>query len=297
MKRFFRKTIVYFNHASRNNIPSYAAAAAYYFFLSLIPIMIILMAIIPYTPLTEKNVIVWIVDLFPDTLDDFVVSIIQSLYGKSIAVISVSAVTTFWAASRAIFSLVRGLNSVYEIRETRNMILMRLRCGVYTVMFLIMFVVLLIINVFGDKLIDLLFHDYIAVIDVWSIVKYWRYVVVIVVQTILFMLMFTKLPNKKVKFFMQFPGAIIGAVSWTAFTFLFNRYIEYFNAFSMYGSLTTIIIMMLWIDTLMYLLLMSAQLNFFLEPIFEKRESDKEIRRQIRTMKRTQEIRNRKKNG
>lgn len=295
MKKLIRRTLVYFNHVSRNNIPSYAAAAAYYFFMSLIPILIILMAIIPYTPLTQDNVVTWIVDLFPATLSDFVISIIRGLYGKTVAVISISAITTFWAASRAVFALIRGLNSVYEIRETRNMYLMRLRCGIYTLTFLIMFVVLLIINVFGDRLIDILFSEAVMIIDVWQVVKYLRYVVVILVLMILFMILFTKLPNRKMQLWFQWPGALTAAVSWTIFTWFFNMYIEYFNAFSMYGSLTTIIILMLWLDTLMYLLLMGAQLNYFFEPVFIRQKEKREIESKIKNMRRTVELSERRK--
>ena len=269
---------------------SYAAGAAYFFFLALIPILIILMSIIPYTPLNQEVITNWITDLFPDTFDSLLISIIDDVYKRNATVISVSAVATFWAASKAIFSLVRGLNAVFETKETRNMLWMRIKSGFYTIFFLAMIVIMLIINIFGDRLVDIILSDFTVFINVWTIVRYFRYLVVILLLTVLFTAMFCKLPNRKSPFHFQLPGAFIAALSWAACTRIFNIYIDNFSRFSMYGSLTTIIVMMLWFHMLMFLLLTGAEVNFFLEPKFRENAERRELMRKIGIMRQTMHL-------
>jgi len=52
-------------------------------------------------------------------------------------------------------------------------------------------------------------------------------------------------------------------------------YIQHFNAFDMYGSLTTIIIVMLWLYFCFYLFLIGAHINRFLTPFRRIREKEK----------------------
>ena len=77
-------------HMSRKNISAFAASTAFFLFLSLIPALMLLCAVIPYTPLTESNVMSALTQISPDTMDPLVVSIIyirndtyhQRIHGK-----------------------------------------------------------------------------------------------------------------------------------------------------------------------------------------------------------------------
>ena len=56
-------------HMSRKNISAFAASTAFFLFLSLIPALMLLCAVIPYTPLTESNVMSALTKISPDTMD------------------------------------------------------------------------------------------------------------------------------------------------------------------------------------------------------------------------------------
>lgn len=76
------------------------------------------------------------------------------------------------------------------------------------------------------------------------------------------------LPNKKLTFKSQIPGAAICAVAWYVFSFALSIYVDYFNGFSMYGSLTTIALIMLWLYFCMYIMMMSAEVNVIFNESF-----------------------------
>ena len=83
----------------------------------------------------------------------------------------------------------------------------------------------------------------------------------IAILTLFFAVVFTALPNCKLSFKSQLPGAAICSVAWYVFSFGLSVYVDYFNGFSMYGSLTTIALIMLWLYFCMYIMMMSAEVN------------------------------------
>ena len=87
---------------------------------------------------------------------------------------------------------------------------------------------------------------------------------------VFFVVIFTTLPNKKLQFRRQVPGAAICAIAWYVFSFALSIYVDYFNGFSMYGSLTTIALIMLWLYFCMYIMMMSAEVNVIFNESFRK---------------------------
>ena len=61
-------------------------------------------------------------------------------------------------------------------------------------------------------------------------------------------------------------------ITWTCkciFSFFFSVYIKYFNGFSTYGSLTTIIIILLWMYFCFYIMMIGAFLNRYFAPAYQ----------------------------
>ena len=81
-----------------------------------------------------------------------------------------------------------------------------------------------------------------------------------------FMLLYAFIPNIKLKVRDQFPGALFSAVSWNLFSWGFSIYVGTFNGLSIYGSLSAIVVIMLWLYFCMYLLLIGAHINRFAAP-------------------------------
>ena len=102
-------------HMSRKNISSFAASTAFFLFLSLIPALMLLCAIIPYTPLTEANLMSAAKQISPDAMNSLLVSIIRDVYDKSIGLVSASAIITLWSAGKGVLALMRGLNAVNNV--------------------------------------------------------------------------------------------------------------------------------------------------------------------------------------
>ena len=56
----------------KQNISAFAASIAFFFFLSVVPMLIMICTIIPFTPLTEENLVEAVTDVTPDKIDPLV---------------------------------------------------------------------------------------------------------------------------------------------------------------------------------------------------------------------------------
>ena len=65
----------------KQNISAYASSTAFFLFLSVIPMLMVVCAVIPYTPVTEQNLITALTDVTPDIADAMVESLVVDVYG------------------------------------------------------------------------------------------------------------------------------------------------------------------------------------------------------------------------
>ena len=92
-------------------------------------------------------------------------------------------------------------------------------------------------------------------------------------------MLYTIVPNRKLKFIRQMPGALFSAISWIIVTKLFSLYIDQFLSNSyMYGSLTMVILMMMWLYIVSNLIFIGGQINEYLW-LVKYKEEDEEISR------------------
>ena len=206
----------------KDHVGAYAAQAAYFFMLSLIPIILLLITLVQYTPVTKADVMTAVLQVFPKSVDSLITSIVNQVYNQSGGIISLTIIVALWSAGKGVLALTTGLNCVYDCKETRNYIILRIRATFYTVAFIIVIIFLLVLSVFGNTL----------------------------------NLFVTKV---------QLMGAAFSAVGWMIVSWIFSVYLNIFKGFSsMYGSLTTIVLIMLWLYFCMYILLLGGEVNVIL---------------------------------
>ena len=250
---------------SRANVNAYAASTAFFLFLSLIPMLMLICSILPYTPI-KKSDIITAVTLLPQTLSPLLTSLIQSIYDSTFGVMSIAAIVTVWSAGKGVLALMRGLNAMNGVVEDRNYVLQRIIASFYLIIFLITIIFLLIVMVFGNLFADTIVRHVPQMEDLFALLLHFRGLFSWCMMTLIFAVMYTYIPNCKLKFSHQIPGAVFSATTWNIFSWGFSMYIQQFNGFDMYGSLTTIVIVMLWLYFCFYLFLIGAHINRFLTP-------------------------------
>ena len=243
------------------NISAHASSAAFFLFLSIIPVIIIVCALLQHAPNVQIEIWSYLSEMvIPKTVFDFLMDIVNAYQGNSMTLVSVSAIITAWSASKGMLALIRGMNAVYELQESRNYIMLRLRALVYTVFFMIAILLSIVLLVFGNAVVALL-ADILIVGEIWRWLQSLRHLIVAVFLAVVFCSLYCLLPNNRMPWREQLPGAFVAAVFWIVYSFFFSIYIDYFNGFSMYGSLTTVIIVMIWLYFCMYIFFCGVVIN------------------------------------
>ncbi len=245
-----------------HHISAYAAQSAYFFVLSLIPIILLLLTMVQYTPLTKADVMTAVVKIFPSSINGLIVSIVNQVYNQSRTIIPVTSIVALWSAGKGVLSMASGLNCVYESRETRNYVFLRIRATFYTVVFIVAIVFSLLLTVFGNMLSIPIIKYLPFMTQVIDFLLRFRTLLSFVVLTVFWILVYRFLPNRRDLLRRQLPGAVFTACGWLFISFIFSIYLDVFTGFSdMYGSLTTIILILLWLYGCMYIVLLGGEVN------------------------------------
>ena len=253
----------YVDQIRRMNIGVHAANAGYFIVLSVFPTLVLLLGLLRYTGMDAGDLLSLLSGVLPDALLPAAEKLIISTYAyTSRAVVSVSAVGVLWSASRGIYGLLMGLNAIYGVREDRGYVYTRTISVLYTFLFLVVLVLTLILNVFGESILEMLPPAKGALWDFLAEVIDFRFILLLLLQTGLFTAMFMALPNRKNKFADSFPGAVLASAGWLLFSKLFSVYVEYFSNYaSIYGSVYAIALSMLWLYSCLCLLFCGGALN------------------------------------
>ncbi|MGN0291249.1 MAG: YihY/virulence factor BrkB family protein [Lachnospiraceae bacterium] len=253
-----------------DNITAFAAQSAFFILLSAIPFIMVFSSMLKYTPITQDFLTQAVKMYMPSYISPLMISVIREVYSQSIGLTSIAAVVAIWSSAKGLQYLGTGLNMVNNCQETRNWFVLRFRAIGYTLVLILTLVVVLVLLVFGSTLQKAALKYVPIISNFMSLLIGMRVIVVMGLLIIFFALIFKMLPNRKASFKSQLPGAVLSAVSWYVFSFALSIYVEYFNGFSTYGSLATIVLVMLWLYFCMYILLLCAETNVVFSDLFLK---------------------------
>ena len=250
----------------KKNIAAFAGSCAYFFVISIVPLLILISSTLPYTAVTEADLIKALSDITPDFADDIILRLIDEAYEQSVAVFSISALATIWSGALGMMSIIRGLNCIYDVEERRNYFHLRFIAALYTLAMIAILLVMLLIMVFERVVRNIAVSHFPSIMFVISLSSYLKFLVVIAVSTFFFALIYTFVPSAKMTFVYQLPGAVFSAVVWYLFSWLFSIYVNMSGYFSIYGSIATPLIMMIWLYFCISIFLIGAFINRFFHP-------------------------------
>ena len=253
-------------HLSRQKIGMHAASAGYFIVLSVFPLLVLLLALLRYTGLQVDTLSDFLGKFLPNALIPSAKRLITSAYrNTSGTVVSLSAFTGLWSASRGVHCLLNGLNAIYKAPETRGYVRTRLLSVFYTFLFIVLLLATLLLNVFGATLLEHLHLKNITVLQfLWDLVNQ-RFILMMLLQTGLFSAMYMALPNRKSSFRAALPGALLASAGWLIFSGLFSIYVQHFSAYAnIFGSVYMVALSMLWLYFCLSIVFCGGALNYYL---------------------------------
>lgn len=250
----------------KKNMAAFAGSCAYFFIISMVPLLILITSALPYTAISQADLERAILVISPDFADPIVKGLIDESYDRSVAVFSISALATIWSGALGMLSIIRGLNEIYDVEERRNYFYLRFIAALYTIAMIVIMLAMLLIMVFENLVKTIAVSQFPKIMFIVSLSSYFKFLVVIALATMAFAMIYTFVPSAKMTFVYQIPGAVFSAVVWYLFSWIFSLYVDISGYFSIYGSIATAVIMMVWLYFCIYIFLIGAFINRFFHP-------------------------------
>ncbi len=249
--------------AGEAKIGVYASSGAFYLFLSIFPSAALLCSLLPLLPFTQEALLDYLSAVLPDFMRELLESIIQGTYAYSAAAFSISAVLLVWSAGKAFIGIMRGLNRIYS-GEDRSILKLRGLSSLYMLVFLAFMLVTLGLSLFQKTLLESLVQRWPRSAGTVETILKLRFLPGMLLLAVFFSLMYRFLPNARLRFRDQLPGALVSAAMWMLLSRAFSLYLNRFGARSVYGSLATVAFALMWIYWCIALTLLGACFNVWL---------------------------------
>lgn len=248
----------------RVEVSALAAQLAYFFLLSFFPLLIVLVTLLPYLNFDTTQVYAFLVNVMPDEVYRLIEDTLNEILTiRNSSLLSIGVLGTIWSASKGVNALIRALNKAYDT-ETRGSIIDRGLSLVFTIAFVIVIAVALLLPVFGQQIGHFLF-SIVGIEEQFEIVwERLRWSMPLLLIFIVLMGIYWVVPNTspRLKLIGVWPGALFSTLAWLAVTYVFSFYISNFANYSAtYGSIGGVIILMLWLYFTGIILIFGGILN------------------------------------
>lgn len=255
VERYIAKVWKAFNKMEMRVIPG---NVAFFFVLALIPIIMIILFLTSCFSLSVDSVIDLIYDVFPKEASNIIVSVIS---GKGFDTgVGAFNVAIFMIASNGTYAVINGANTLYGIKDS-DALRDRVKSLFLLVILVFLILFLIFVPVLGGKILGL-FKEGIIVWELLVVYKFlkWPFSFLLVYVTV--KLIYTMAPSKVISSKSTTYGALFTTFGWVIATIIFSCYLEYFANYNViYGNLSSIIILMMWIYIISYLFVLGIAIN------------------------------------
>ncbi|GJL70129.1 MAG: hypothetical protein NPIRA06_27640 [Nitrospirales bacterium] len=264
--------------SSEDDVFGRAAQLGFYFLLALFPAMLGVTALIGMLPrqLVVPNVMPYAREILPaESLVLVERYVDQMIQGSGGGLFSLSLLGSLWAASWGMMAIINTLNAVYGVKETRPLWKAGLTAVLLTIGAAVFFITSLILILGGEEV-----SQWVTEMTGW---EWWATIGWPLLQwpvIVLFMLMAINLvyywaPNSDHEWQWVKPGSVLAVFLWIILSLGLKVYVENFiNYNAVYGPITGVIILMMWLYVGGLTLLLGGELNFILKRPHIRDESD-----------------------
>lgn len=247
----------------------YAGSATLFLLMASFPMLMWVLVLVNLLPgFSVESVAELLADFLPQipSVQESIIQLLQNLSSQSAQfVASLAVLTTIVSASGGMSALQIGLQRLTP--GSRRTFLNRLLAVGYTFVFELLLLVMLalqgmksLLARFADTL--PFFRHYAAVVhEAQRVANIGRFVI-IPLLFVLLLLIYTYVPGGRRTLRSQLPGTIFATAGWLIFSRVFSFYILHFWRLSyIYGSLTAVILVILWLFVIINLIFLGAGLN------------------------------------
>ncbi|MGN0164635.1 MAG: YihY/virulence factor BrkB family protein [Lachnospiraceae bacterium] len=246
---------------SDDKVTVYAAQASFFVIISVVPLLSLAISIISFfVPSNVQQA----VDTYtiPDSMATILGSALYDLKAMpNVSLLSISAITTLWTASKGFSAIRRGIETVYHAKSSKNVLFHWIKSLINTLVFIIFLLAIVALLLFGSHIEQLL-----RINNISDALMELRLPFFVFLMCIMFTGMYASTAKRSMyvesRILTHIPGALFASLGWIMFSYFYSLYIKYFPSASyIYGGLAAICLIMLWLYFCMIILLLGAEVN------------------------------------
>ncbi len=300
MKKIWTAVKAILDKSGEDELAIYAAQASFFIVTSTLPLMMLLFSAISFiTPITPESLQEVLIDLTPIPLHAYVEKICREMFANASGTVAVvTAIIVLFTASRSIAGIEQGLTRIYGTVPRPGWLRRRAVNMGYTLAMIVLIIFFLGVFALGDRLKILLatiWPDFPIDLELYGYTFTVRNVVVIGILFLFFLMMYKFLPGKfpdgrRLSLIGQVPGAVFATAGWVIFSFFYSLYSNNMDRlYFIYGSLTALILLLVWLYFCMSIVFFGAEVNFYFAELWQahldRREEKRQQRRRAAEMK------------
>lgn len=265
-KEFFDNFIKVLKRPEMSILPG---QLAYYFVLALVPTITLIGYGAAWLNLSTDIIFNFIEKAFSSDVANLLLNTSNVVQNKGIGFMF-AVLMGYFIASNGPASIIVTANNIYG-EEQNSFFIRRMKAIIMTFILVLLFIFMLIVPIFGDKIIEL--FQYVNMSS--SVTDKVEYIITLLQGPITWLIiyffikiLYTIAPNKKIKSKSVGYGAIFTSISWILITYIYSYYINNIAHYTtFYGGLANIIVLMVWIYFLSFAFTIGMALNYRKEEI------------------------------
>lgn len=254
-----------------------APGLAYYFLLSMIPLFLLMGQLSGIFSLSMRYLADYIEGYLPQEIAAMILPFLTTEMTKGgLIANAIFLVTTLYLASRAMYALIKISDNAYGIPERESRFLLsasfikqHIKAAVMTFFMLFIILFSLLIIVVGRNLIDLLLEKFQQISWFHSLDFLWNLLAPPLSLFLFFcilLLVYWAMPSRRIPVRRVLPGAVFASAGIFLSSFIYMIYVRFFwDPSLIYGTLSGIVILLLWFFIIGLVLELGILLNSAVE--------------------------------
>ncbi|MBQ1367701.1 MAG: YihY/virulence factor BrkB family protein [Firmicutes bacterium] len=258
-------TFKFIKRLRTDDFMGYAAQISFYLLVSLIPLLIMMTALLGGSRIVELEMLLEILGdthIFPASTLTMIDTMFQGVTLPTQS-IPIYVILVIWFASRGIRAIMNAIHMTFRTRNSFSIPRHFLLSFFYTICFVLMIVLFVILIIFGDRLFTFLYQTFQKQIFISMIVRLIRYVIPLLFLLVFYTVLYRVIPGKELRIQDVLPGSIGATIGSYVVSLVFSLFVSRSttNYSAIYGGLASIAILCTWMWLFALVLILGSELN------------------------------------
>lgn len=258
------KAFLHFYKESDSELTS--VAVAYYWLISIFPLIMIVVNILPYFQIPISNFLIALKEFLPDSMFEVIEKIVREVLTQpSTGLLSFAVLSALWTFSKSMDFLQKAFNKAYGVAKNRGLISHQLISLLVSFGLQVLFALALFLSMFGQMLLNLLKNYWQSDSILFDYLQDFTGPIIYILLFAILVMLYYFLPNVKVTSIRYIlPGSIIVLVTLMLFLNIFstsiNTYVNHLVDVRFFSSIIVVVIMF-WFILIAKILIIGAVIN------------------------------------